>query len=514
MSSFYLTTPIYYASGEPHIGHAYTTVLADALARYRRRRGDDVLFVTGTDEHGQKIQEAAQEREMEPIELCDLMARSFGRAWTELGISNDRFIRTTEPEHGRVVAALLERLRSEDLLYESDYVGWYSVGQERYFTEKEVGPERVDPIAKGPVQKIRETNCFFRMSRFQDRLARHIRDCPGWIVPESRRNEVLGFLSQPLEDLSVSRPRSRIHWGIPLPWDPEQVTYVWVDALANYVTAGGGVDPDAPAGKRGFSAPLANSRWPADLHVVGKDILTTHAVYWPTLLMGAGLELPKKILAHGWWLMDRNKMSKSLGNVVDPLALRAEYGTDALRWYLMREMNVGQDAVFARERFLARYAELSNVVGNLLHRVSSMVIRYRSGIVPPGPGRSLDEEIGRAVERYERAMEDLEPHRAFAAAMDLARTANVYIEAVQPWKLARARGAGKQLDAALNSLSRALCVLSCLLEPAIPEAARSMARRMGLALPPAFGELGRLDPAGATVRMASPLFPRISEKDS
>ena len=246
MGSFYLTTPIYYASGEPHLGHAYTTILADVLARYHRRAGDDVLFLTGTDEHGQKIQEAAAEHGLTPLELCDRMVDRFKAAWVDLGISNDRFIRTTEPEHIAVVGALLERLYDNGFIYEAEYTGWYSVGQERYFTEKEIGPDRVDPIAGGPVTRIREKNWFFRMSLFRDRLVEHIEKNPEWIVPATRRNEVLGFLSQGLGDLSISRPRSRIHWGIPIPWDPDQVTYVWVDALTNYVTAAGAVDPDAP----------------------------------------------------------------------------------------------------------------------------------------------------------------------------------------------------------------------------------------------------------------------------
>ena len=507
MSSFYLTTPIYYASGEPHIGHAYTTILADVLARYRRRAGDDVHFLTGTDEHGQKIQEAAAGQGLTPLELCDLMAGRFEAVWETLGISHDRFIRTTEAEHVAVVRALLERLRDNGFIYESEYTGWYSVGQERYFTEKEIGPERVDPIAGGPVQRIREKNYFFRMSDFQDRLIRHIEENPEWIVPRARRNEVLGFLSQPLEDLSISRPRSRIHWGIPLPWDADQVTYVWVDALTNYVTASGAIDPAAPPAERGFGDPPRPSRWPADVHLMGKDIITTHAVYWPTLLMGAGLPLPRKILAHGWWVVGETKMSKSIGNVVDPLALRERFGTDAVRWYLMREMPTGQDASYTPERFLTRYDELRNIFGNLVHRSLSMVKRYRAGIVPGGPADGLARETAVAVAAYRRGIDGYRLHEGFAAAMDLARAANGFVEAQEPWTQARRPDGTAELDRTLATLARTLGVLACLFEPVMPEKSRELARRLGLGEVPHFGELGSLGAGGLDIAVDAPLFP-------
>ena len=508
MSSFYLTTPIYYASGEPHIGHAYTTILADVLARYRRRAGDDVLFLTGTDEHGQKIQEAAEAQGLTPLELCDLMAGRFDAVWQTLGISHDRFIRTTESGHFAVVRSFLERLRDNGFIYESEYTGWYSVGQERYFTEKEIGPERVDPIAGGPVERIREKNYFFRMSRFQDRLIRHIEDNPEWIVPRARRNEVLGFLGQPLEDLSISRPRARIHWGIPLPWDADQVTYVWVDALINYVTASGAVDPAAPPAGRGFGDSPRPSRWPADLHLMGKDILTTHAVYWPTLLMAADLPLPRRILAHGWWVVGETKMSKSIGNVVDPLALREIFGTDAVRWYLMREMPTGQDASFTPERFLARYDELRNIFGNLAHRTLSMVERYRAGTIPDGPADGLARETTNAIAAYRSGLEGYRLHEGFAAAMDLARAANGFVEVQEPWALARRPGGAGKLDGTLATLAQTLAVLACLFEPVMPENARELARRLGLAEVPRFDELKSLRLGGREVTVDSPLFPR------
>ncbi len=508
MSSFYLTTPIYYASGEPHLGHAYTTILADVIARYRRRAGQDVLFLTGTDEHGQKIQEAAAEQGMSPLELCDLMAGRFEEAWEDLGISHDRFIRTTEAEHRAVVAALLERLYDNGHIYEAEYAGWYSVGQERYFTEKEIGPDRVDPIAGGPVQRIREKNWFFRMSRFQERLVRQIEENPDWIAPATRRNEVLGFLSRPLADLSISRPRARIHWGIPLPWDDAQVCYVWVDALTNYITASGAIDLTAPKEERGFGN-LRPSRWPPDVHFIGKDILTTHAVYWPTLLMGADLPLPRKILAHGWWVVGDTKMSKSLGNVVDPLDLRERFGSGAVRWYLMREMATGQDASYTPDRFLTRYDELSNILGNLAHRTLSMVKRYRGGVVPDAPADGLAAETERALAAYREGLEGYRLHEGFAAAMNLARGANGFVEATEPWALARDPERGDELDRTLATLVRTLAILAAMFEPVTPTKAHKLALRLGLDSVPLFPDLDALEVGGHVVTVGSPLFPKV-----
>ena len=384
----YLTTPIYYATGEPHIGHAYSTFLADALARYYRQSGARVFFLTGTDEFGQKIQEEAARRAVEPQVLCDRMASRFESAWREMDIRYDRFIRTTETGHQRVVQAFLDRLNRRGYIYDDIYSGWYCVHEERYWTEKDLGAGGTCPDCGRPVRRIEEKNYFFRMSRLQDALIRHVEERPKWIVPEIRRNEVLGFLGKPLADLSISRPRSRLHWGVPLPFDEEHVTYVWVDALMNYVTASGAIDPGRGRGKEGFED-VSGSWWPADLHIVGKDILTPHAVYWPTLLMAAGLPLPRQLLVHGWWLSAGAKMSKSLGNVVDPLDLRTEFGTDAVRWYLLREMPTGADASYTPERFLARYGELANVLGNLASRTTSMVERYTEGAVPEMAGAGL-----------------------------------------------------------------------------------------------------------------------------
>ncbi len=514
MDSFYLTTPIYYASGPPHLGHAYTTILGDVLARYHRRRSEDVLFLTGTDEHGQKIQAAAAEAETDPKRWCDDISDRFKAAWRDLNVSYDRFIRTTEDEHKAVVWAFLEALYENGHVYESEYVGWYSVGQERYFTEKEIGPDRVDPVAGKPVERIQETNWFFRMSAFQERLVRHIEENPDWIIPQSRKNEVLGFLSQPLGDLSISRPTSRVSWGIPLPWDPEHVAYVWVDALTNYVTASGQITPDLPPDERGFGATRPGSRWPADLHLLGKDILTTHAVYWPTLLMGAGLPLPRKILAHGWWVVGETKMSKSLDNVVDPLYLRGDFGTDAVRWYLIREMSTGQDASYTPERFFARYGELTNILGNLAHRTLSMIVRYRDGVIPRLEGDGLAPQAEAALSAYHGSMAEYRLHDAMAAAMDLAREANGYVEEREPWAMAKAPGKEAELDETLATLGRTLAILTCLFEPVMPAKARELAARLGLEEPPRFEDLEALALDGHSVVHGEPLFPRVEIEDA
>jgi methionyl-tRNA synthetase len=504
----YLTTPIYYASGEPHLGHAYTTILADVLARFDRQDGADVFFLTGTDEHGQKIQDEAKKRGMEPIELCDVMAERFRAAWANLGISHDRFIRTTEPEHKAVVRAFLQRMWDRGEIYEGAYSGWYCVHEERYWTDKDLGPDQTCPDCGRPVQRVEEKNYFFRMGAYQDALVRHIEENRSWIVPEMRRNEVLGFLRNPLGDLSISRPKSRLSWGIPLPFDEEHVAYVWVDALINYLTASGAIRPDDPPDDQGFDD-VSGSWWPADLHIVGKDILTTHAVYWPTLLMSVGLPVPRRILAHGWWVVGETKMSKSLGNVIDPLALREEFGTDAVRWYLLREMPTGGDASYTPERFLTRYDELANVLGNLASLVLSMISKYRGGIVPEGPDGGLDEAIDGTLEEARTAMRELRVHEALAAAMELARIANGYVEERAPWAQAKDPAEAEDLSETLASLARILVVLCALFEPVTPGKMGLLAARLGLEAVPTLDEARHLRLAGRTVQKGDALFPRV-----
>ena len=507
MNRRYLTTPIYYATGDPHLGHAYTTVLTDALARYYRQTGAEVRFLTGTDEHGQKMQETAAKKGLTPIELADQMAESFGAAWKDLNISYDRFIRTTEPEHIGVVTSFLERLWAKGQIYDDLYSGWYCVQEERYWTERDVGTDRLCPDCKRPVEFVEEKNYFFRMSDYQERLIRHIEDHPDWIVPETRRNEVLGFLKKPLQDLSISRPKSRLSWGVTLPFDPDHVCYVWVDALINYVTASGPLDADGGPDQPGFTDP-GDSWWPASLHVMGKDIVTTHAVYWPTLLMAAGLPLPKQILAHGWWVIGDAKMAKSVGNVVDPLALREDYGTDGVRWYLLRDMPTGSDASYTPERFRARYDELANVFGNLANRTISMIEKYRKGIIPEATGGGLDAEIASTLSAVTEHMEALRVHDALAAAMELARSANGYVDSREPWAQAKDASRAADLDETLASLARVLTVLTALFMPVTPQKMVDLARQLGLKSVPTLEQAPSIPLGGLRVEMAEPLFPR------
>jgi len=508
-SRWYLTTPIYYASGEPHIGHAYTTILADALARFQRRDGSRVLYLTGTDEHGPKIAEEAQRRGLSPIELCDTMADRFKEAWVRLGISNDRFIRTTEDEHKEVVREFVQRLYDRGHIYGGTYSGWYCIHEERYWTEKDLGPGLSCPDCSRSVRHIEEKNYFFRMSAFQDALLDHIEKTPDWIVPSSRLNEIRGFLQKPLGDLSISRPKARVPWGIELPFDSEHVAYVWVDALINYLTGSGAIDASVPGGSRRFDD-VRGSWWPCNLHVVGKDIITTHAVYWPTLLMGVGLPLPRQLLAHGWWVVGETKMSKSIGNVVDPLALAERFGADAVRWYLLREMPTGSDASYTTERFLTRYNELANILGNLASRTVSMVIRYRGGVVPDTPGTGLNREIDRTFGLVRRELARFRVHEALGASMHLARIANGYVESERPWELARNDGKAEALDEVLTSLVRGIVALCTLFEPVTPPAMSIRARRLGVELPTLDAVMG-VELGGIKVSRLEPLFPKAGK---
>jgi len=512
--TFYITTPIYYVNDVPHIGHAYTTVAADVLARYRRLRGQDVFFLTGLDEHGQKVQQAAAKAGVAPQAHCDRLAPLFKDLWVRLNISHDAFIRTTDRPHQAVVQRYLQQLYDKQLIYKADYTGWYCTFDERFWTEKDI-VQGLCPDCRRPVEQISESNYFFRMSRYQDRLIQHIQSHPGFIRPQSRSNKVLGFLHKPLEDLSISRPKSRLSWGIELPFDRGCVTYVWFDALVNYLSALEYLTPGPSVGRY----------WPASVHLVGKDILTTHAVYWSTMLMALELPLPRSIFAHGWWTVDGEKMSKSRGNVVDPYAIVEEFGADAFRYFLLREVPFGQDGDFSREALIGRInSDLANGLGNLLSRTLTMIERYCGGEVPPdAQGSGTDsqlpqqaEELGRAVEA---GMSNLEFNRILESIWALLQTCDQLIERSAPWTLAKKPEHKPQLQAVLYRAAETLRMTSLALAPFMPATAAEMCRQLGLPTDFSAGVLaqhagwGGLQP-GTKIAKGKPLFPRIDTTSS
>lgn len=494
-NNFYITTPIYYVNDRPHIGHAYTTILADVLSRFHRAMGDDVLFLTGLDEHGQKVQQAAQQRGLEPRAHCDELAVRFTDLWKKLGISNDDFIRTTQPRHTRVVQAILQKVYDNGDIYQNEYEGLYSVAEERFITEKEAESGQFRDV-----RPIREKNWFFRMSRYQTRLIEAIEQNPGLIRPEHRRNEMLGFLRQPLGDLCISRPKSRLGWGIEIPFDRDYVTYVWFDALINYISAPGYLSDEAAFARR----------WPATVHLIGKDILTTHCVYWTTMLFSLGLPLPQTIFAHGWWLSGESKMSKSLGNVVNPLDLIEQHGVDALRYYLMSEMILGQDSSFTVDNFIKRYnSDLANDLGNLLNRVSGLLSRYFDSTVPePGEMTPAEQPIARAGAilggRVAALLQEFKVDSALDEIMNLVRSVNKYMEQQAPWKLAKEdqAAAGRVLYTAAEALRLSLVLLSAVM----PEKSAAALEVLG-ALDSGL-DWGGLKP-GTRLQAHPPLFPRI-----
>ena len=510
--TFYVTTPIYYVNDVPHIGHAYTTIAADVLARYYRMCGRDVHFLTGTDEHGQKIQQAAQQQNVQPIELADRVVEGFQKLWDKLEISNNDFIRTSQPRHEKQVADIMRRLIDRGEIYLDKYQGWYSVTQEQFVSDTEaLQNDYKCPVSGKPLQQVTENNYFFRLSNYRQRLLDHLDSNPGFVKPEARFNEVYARVKEGLRDLAISRPS--LEWGIQMPNDPTHTIYVWVDALSNYITALGYIDQNETW-----------RYWPADVQLIGKDILWFHAVIWPCLLMALDVELPRCLFAHGWWTHDGQKMSKSLGNFVDPAQYIDTYGSDAFRYFVLREVPFGRDGDFSDQAFANRYnSELANDFGNLLSRTVNMIGRYFDGKVP-GPGAATSQEealLAAAAELpdlLDQAFADCRFNVALEAIFSLATEANRYIDATKPFQLAKEsdRLSREKLATVLYNCAETLRLLAVFLTPFMPAKAAAVWEQICWAKPDTLclaehGKWGVL-PAHTLVRKGQPLFPRTDNK--
>ena len=510
---FFISTPIYYPSDRLHIGHAYCTTIADAVARFQRLAGKDVFFLTGSDEHGQKIQRKAAEVGQSPIQYVDHIVASFQMLWEKLGISHDDFIRTTEKRHHEVVQTIFQKIYDQGDIYKAAYEGWYCTPCETFWLERQLTDGNC-PDCGRPVEMVQEESYFFRMSKYQDRLLKHIEEHPEFIQPVSRRNEMINFIKQGLEDLCVSR--TTFDWGIPVPFDRKHVVYVWFDALTNYITAAGYLHDREKFAKF----------WPADVHLVGKEIVRFHSIIWPIILMALGVELPKKVYGHGWLVVEGDKMSKSKGNVIDPVLLIEEFGADAIRYFLLREINLGQDGNFSREALIKRInSDLANDLGNLLHRTLNMMQRYNGGVLgevasPTDADAPLLAMAKAIAPRYRAMMENMDINGAIKDIWQLIGRANKYIDETEPWKLAKDPANASRLNTVLSNLLEVLSMVSVLVEPFIPTTSRRIRAQLGLPLdvtPANLDALGEFGAAG-TIRVGhrtgkpEPIFPRIEEK--
>ena len=505
---FYITTPIYYPSAKLHIGHAYCTTIADSIARFHRLIGDDVFFLTGSDEHGQKIQQKAEEAGVTPIEYTDKIVAGFQNLWKLLNISNDDFIRTTQKRHEKVVQEIFRRIYEKGDIYKGSYKGLYCTPCESYWTEHQLDENGCCPDCGRPVQEVSEEAYFFKMSKYADKVLRYIEENPDFIQPVSRRNEMINFIKQGLEDLCISR--TSFDWGIPVPIDKKHVIYVWFDALTNYLTPIGFLD----------NAEMFQKYWPADLHLVGKEIVRFHTIIWPCILMALDLPLPKKVYGHGWLIVDGDKMSKSKGNVVDPIALIDEFGADAIRYFLLREINLGQDGNFSRDALIQRInSDLANDLGNLLHRTLNMIGKFQDGIVlaPQGESevdKSLKADAAETVSFFAENMQKMELSLTIKKVWAFISRANKYIDETAPWALAKDESKKQELANVMYNLVESLRHISVLIAPFMPATAQRIWKQLNL--PQSFAEVSLDDIRGwdgtpAEIKVGTPeqLFPRI-----